>query len=136
MNLAYVTPFSNFSKLFRTILSFFFFFRFFRHVCIPSLTTEFFCFFLQKRHEEQNKLSSVTLLFFFFSMSVLDRLTSLIPQVSSPPRQTKKPPSVSLSHPLSLSSPVIKKKPIQITSFDEKGVSSEKHSLKQTNTDR
>lgn len=72
---------------------------------------------------------------FCFSMSVLDRLSSLIPQVSSPARQTKTPPSVRLSPPLSLSSPVIKKKPIQITSFDEKGFKKQ-HSFKQTNADR
>lgn len=78
----------------------------------------------------------INFLFLLFRMSVLERLTSLIPQVSSPPRQTKKSPSVCLSPPLSLSSPVIKKKPIQIPSFDEKGLVSEKHNMKQIDTDR
>ncbi|KAG8014849.1 Neuronal-specific septin-3 [Nibea albiflora] len=47
----------------------------------------------------------------------------LVPEVSSSSRQAKERPSVCLSPPpLSLSSPVIKKKPIQIPSFDEKGL--------------
>ncbi|XP_027138342.1 uncharacterized protein LOC109137888 [Larimichthys crocea] len=52
--------------------------------------------------------------------SVFDRL---VPEVSSSSRQVKERPSVCLPPPpLSLSSPVIKKKPIQIPSFDQKGL--------------
>ncbi|XP_044047650.1 proline-rich receptor-like protein kinase PERK10 [Siniperca chuatsi] len=67
-------------------------------------------------------------------MSVFDRLAPLIPQVAASSKQTTEHPSVCLSPPLSLSSPVIKKKPIQIPSFDEKGFIYE--NTKQTNTDR
>ncbi|KAM3623040.1 uncharacterized protein V6R79_006166 [Siganus canaliculatus] len=70
---------------------------------------------------------------FLFRMSVFDHLAPLIPQVSKSSRQSKEHPSVCLSPPLSISSPVIKKKPIQIPSFDEKGLVCEKHD---TNPDR
>lgn len=69
-------------------------------------------------------------------MSVFDRLAPLIPQVSASCRQTKEHPTVCLSPPLSLSSPVIKKKVIQIPSFDERGLISEKHNTKLSTTDR
>ncbi|XP_042341002.1 uncharacterized protein LOC121941998 [Plectropomus leopardus] len=69
-------------------------------------------------------------------MSVFDRLAPLIPQVSASSRQTKEHPSVCLSPPLSLSSPVIKKKAIKISSFDEKGLVYGEHDTKHTNTDR
>lgn len=69
-------------------------------------------------------------------MSVYDRLTPLIPQVPVSSRQTKEHPPVRLSPLLSLSSPVIKKKAIQIPSFDEKGLIYEKHNTKQTTADR
>ncbi|KAL7403981.1 hypothetical protein ABVT39_008085 [Epinephelus coioides] len=69
-------------------------------------------------------------------MSVFDRLAPLIPQVSASSRQTKEHPSVCLSPPLSLSSPVIRKKAIKIPSFDEKGLVYEENDMKQTNTDR
>lgn len=88
------------------------------------------------RHSEPSSILSMMNSVVLLSMSVLERLTSLIPQASSPTRQKKKPPSVSPSPPLALSSPVIKKKPIQITSFDVKGLSSEKLSLKEMNADR
>lgn len=65
-------------------------------------------------------------------MSVFDHLA----QVSSSSRKTREHPSVCLTPPLSLSSPVIKKKAIQIPSFDEKGLIYEKHNTKQKTTDR
>ncbi|XP_051241616.1 uncharacterized protein LOC127355147 [Dicentrarchus labrax] len=67
-------------------------------------------------------------------MSVFDRLAPLIPQLSASSRQTKEQPLVCLTPPVSLSSPIIKKKPIQIPSFDEKGLIHE--NSKQSNTDR
>lgn len=69
-------------------------------------------------------------------MSVFHRLAPLIPQVSATSRQTKEQPSVCLSPPLALSSPVIKKKPIQIPSFDEKGLIYEKGNRKHIDADR
>ncbi|GLD69853.1 uncharacterized protein AKAME5_002117000 [Lates japonicus] len=69
-------------------------------------------------------------------MSIFERLAPLIPQVSASSRQTREHPSVCLSPPLSLSSPVIKKKAIHIPSFDEKGLIHEKHNTKQMATDR
>ncbi|KAM7394147.1 hypothetical protein PAMP_020966 [Pampus punctatissimus] len=60
----------------------------------------------------------------------------MMPQVSASSREPKNHPSVCLSSPLSLSSPVIKKKAIQISSFDEKGVTYEKYDTKQPATDR
>lgn len=69
-------------------------------------------------------------------MSVFDRLAPLIPQVSVSSRQTTERAPVCLFPPLSLSSPVIKKKVIQIPSFDEKGLIYEKHDTKQTTADR
>ncbi|XP_051802308.1 uncharacterized protein LOC127533412 [Acanthochromis polyacanthus] len=69
-------------------------------------------------------------------MSVFDRLAPLIPQVSASCRQTKEDPKVCVSPPLSLSSPVIKKKAIQIPSFDEKGLIFEKHNKKLSAADR
>ncbi|KAG7238429.1 hypothetical protein INR49_030936 [Caranx melampygus] len=68
-------------------------------------------------------------------MSVFDRLAPLMSQVSASSRQAREHPSVCLSPPLSLSSPVIKKKVIQIPSFDEKGLIYDKHSTEQTATD-
>ncbi|XP_034059152.1 uncharacterized protein LOC117537878 isoform X2 [Gymnodraco acuticeps] len=68
-------------------------------------------------------------------MSVFDRPAPLIPQVSASSRQTNKNPSVCVSPPLPLSSPVITKKAIQIPSFDEKGLIYEKHNTK-PNSDR
>ncbi|XP_074486413.1 uncharacterized protein LOC141764777 [Sebastes fasciatus] len=68
-------------------------------------------------------------------MSVFDCPAPLIPPVSASSRQTDEHPPVCLSPPLSLSSPVIKKKAIQIPSFDEKGLIYEKHNTKQS-TDR
>lgn len=80
--------------------------------------------FCRTRHVVQERLDVrdtdlfLPLLFSFCPrMSVFDRLTSLIPQVSSSSRQTKERPSASSSPPPSLSSPVIRKKPIQIPSF-------------------
>ncbi|XP_074538961.1 uncharacterized protein LOC141800374 [Halichoeres trimaculatus] len=67
-------------------------------------------------------------------MSVFNRLAPLIPKASN--KQVKEQPSVCLSPPLPLSSPVIKKKPIKIPSFDEKGLISETHSSKHTQSDR
>ncbi|XP_067435022.1 serine/arginine repetitive matrix protein 2-like [Thunnus thynnus] len=67
-------------------------------------------------------------------MSVSDRLEPLIPQVSASSGEAKDHPSVCLS-PLSLSSPVIKKKAIQIPSFDDRGATYEKCGTKQPATD-
>lgn len=53
----------------------------------------------------------------FLRMSVFDRLTSLIPQVSSASRQTKERSPPRPAPPLSLSSPVVRRRPIQIPSF-------------------
>ncbi|XP_008275482.1 neuronal-specific septin-3 isoform X1 [Stegastes partitus] len=69
-------------------------------------------------------------------MSVFDRLAPLIPQVSASCRQTKEHPKVCVSPPVSLSSPVIKKKAIQIPSFDEKGLIFEKHNTKLSAAER
>lgn len=69
-------------------------------------------------------------------MSVFDRLAPLIPQVSASSTQKQESPSVCVSAPLSLPSPIITKKPIQIPSFDEKGLICEKHDQQQINTDR
>ena len=55
-------------------------------------------------------------------MSVFDRLTSLIPQVSSASRQVKERSSTRFPSPRSLSSPVIRKEPIQNPLFAEKGL--------------
>lgn len=67
-----------------------------------------------------------------FRMSMFDQLTPLIPQVSSSGRQSKMPLTGCLSPPASLSSPIIKKKPIQIPAFDERGLVC----TKEPNTDR
>lgn len=70
-------------------------------------------------------------------MSVIDRLTtSLLPQVSLSPKQPKKTLPVPLLLPLPLYSPVIKKKPIQIPSFDDQGLLFEKHNPEQLAYDR
>ncbi|KAK2816935.1 hypothetical protein Q5P01_025126 [Channa striata] len=58
-----------------------------------------------------------------------------MPEVAVSSRQTKEHPSVCLPPPFPLSSPVIKKKAIQIPSFDEKGLVYDKHNTKQTSTD-
>lgn len=69
-------------------------------------------------------------------MSVFDHLAPLIPQVSVSSRQTKEHAPDCLFPPLSLSSPVIKKKTIKILSFDETGLISEKPNTKQAAADR
>jgi len=51
-------------------------------------------------------------------------------------RHTDEHPKVCLSPPLALSSPVVKKKAIQIPSFDEKGLIFEKHTTKLTTADK
>lgn len=83
-----------------------------------------------------SSLRSSLYLHFLLRMSVFNRLTPLIPQVPAYSGQTKEHPSVCLSPPLSLTSPVIKKKPIQIPSFDEKGLIYEKHNTRQKDTGR
>uniref|UniRef100_A0A1A8FTI9 Neuronal-specific septin-3 n=2 Tax=Nothobranchius korthausae TaxID=1143690 RepID=A0A1A8FTI9_9TELE len=68
-------------------------------------------------------------------MSAFHRPTPLMTGVSSSCRQTSEPLKVCLSPPRSLSSPVIRKKAIQISSFDEKGLISETHSSKPSAVD-
>lgn len=70
----------------------------------------------------------------FFRMSVFDRLTSLIPQVSSASRQTKERSPTRPSPPLA--SPVIRKRPIQIPSFLENRLACDKIGAEQINSSR
>lgn len=69
-------------------------------------------------------------------MSVFDRLTSLIPQGSSASRQAKERSPTRLPPPPSLSSPVIRKEPIQIPLFAEKGLACNKLDTQQLNSGR
>ena len=69
-------------------------------------------------------------------MSVSDHLTPLSPQVSVSSPQPKKHLTVPLPLPNSLSSPVIKKKVIQIPAFDCQGLAFEKNNSKQLVAER
>lgn len=62
-------------------------------------------------------------------MSVFDRLTSLIPQVSSASRQAKERSPTRLAPPPSLSPAIVRKEPIQIPLFAEKGLELDTHQL-------
>ncbi|XP_041837831.1 uncharacterized protein LOC121637687 [Melanotaenia boesemani] len=69
-------------------------------------------------------------------MSVFHRLAPLMSEESASCRQTNEHSKVCLPPPLALSSPVVKKKAIQIPSFDEKGLIFEKHNTKLSTADK
>ncbi|CAG5938404.1 unnamed protein product [Menidia menidia] len=59
-----------------------------------------------------------------------------VPEGTDPCRHTNEHPKVCLSRPLALSSPVVKKKTIQIPSFDERGLIFERHNAKLSTAER